>query len=380
MDRTGWWYALRRSFVESVDDHLIDRAAALTFFAVLSVFPGLVALVSILGLVGQGAATTNAVLDLLEDPLPSEIVAQLREPIASITENRSAGLGLVVGVLAAMWTASNYVYAFSRAMNRVYGMQEGRPLWKHRPAMYLLTIGLVLLVSVAALLLVVSGPVARWLGDLVGLGSTALTVWNVVRWPVLLLVVMVMLALLYYTTPNARLSRMRWISPGAVLAIVVGGAGTVGFGFYVSSFGRFNATYGALGGVVVFLLWLFLMNLVIVFGAELDSELSRVRQLRAGLPAERDLQLPLRDGRKIAKVDARRTRLLAEARALRPDPAGAGPGDVGPAGAGPGDVGPAGAGAGPLRPDPSRPRVVGRGHRPRRWSRDTSSGVDDTVR
>ncbi|MGC5614608.1 YihY/virulence factor BrkB family protein [Georgenia sp. Z1491] len=312
-----WWYVARRTVAEFIDDQLIDRAAALTFFAVLSVFPALVALVSVLGIFGQGVTTTNAILTMLEEPLPAELVAQLRGPVASITENQGAGLGLVVGILVSMWTASNYVYAFSRAMNIVYGMEEGRPLWKHRPAMYVLTIVLVVLVGVAALLLVVSGPVARWIGDLVGLGSTAVMVWNVVRWPVLLLVVIVVIALLYYLTPNARLARMGWMSPGAALAILVAGIATVGFGSYVTSFGRFNATYGALAGVIIFLLWLWVMNLVILLGAVLDSEIARVRQLRRGVVAEVALQLPLRDDTKLRKVHARRERLVAEGRRLR---------------------------------------------------------------
>jgi membrane protein len=314
---SAWWYAVRRAIAEFGRDHVIDRAGALTFFSVLSLFPALIVLVSVLGLVGQGEATTNAILALVDELLPGEASAQLQEPIASITGNRGAGLGVVIGILAALWAASNYVTAFSRAMNRIYGVPEGRPAWRLRPAMYLLTALLILLVALAAVILVVSGPVAHWLGDLVGLGGTAVTVWNVVKWPVLLLVVVVILALLYYGTPNVRLRRVRWLSPGAAVAIVIGAVATVGLSLFVSNVTSLSATYGALAGVIVIMVWLWIMNLAILFGAVVDAQIERVQELRDGLPSADRMHLRLRDDRKVERSEARWARLVAQGEALR---------------------------------------------------------------
>lgn len=317
IEKPSWKHTLKRAAAEFSQDQLTDRAAALTYYAVLSVFPAIIALVSILGLLGQGQATTDAIIDLVGENLPEETSGQLESVIATITENQGAGLGLIIGILTALWTASNYVNAFSRAMNGVYEIPEGRPFWKLRPIMYLLTAVLIVLVAVAALILVVSGPVARWVGDLVGLGSTAVTVWNYGKWPVLLLIVIVVIAMLYYFTPNVQMPKFRWVSPGAVLAIVVAIIATFGLGFYVSRFGSYNATYGALAGVIIFLLWLWIINLVLLFGAEVDAEMERARQLQAGIPAEKDIQLPARDMTKIKKDEAKEQKLEEEARRIR---------------------------------------------------------------
>lgn len=322
ISRPSWTHTLKRSLREFSADQLIDKAAALTYFAVLSVFPALVVLVSMLGVVGQGQATTTAILDLLRENLPEETVTQLEGPITNITENQAAGLGLVIGIVVALWTASNYVNAFSRAMNGIYGVAEGRPMWKLRPIMYVLTAGLIVLVGVAALILAVSGPVARWVGDLVGLGGTAVTVWGYAKWPVLVVIVVVVIALLYYVTPNVRLPRLRWVSPGALLAVVVAAVATAGLGFYVANFGRYDRTYGALAGVIIFLLWLWIMNLVLLLGAELDAEVERSRELQAGIAAEEDIRLPPRDTAKIEKDAARERRLVEEAREIRRRAAG----------------------------------------------------------
>jgi len=312
-----WKYTLKRAAAEFTRDQLQDRAAALTYYSVLSMFPALIVLVSLLGLIGQGQATTDAILGFLNQYLPEEAASQLRGPISSITESQGAGLGLVLGIVTALWTASNYVHAFSRAMNGVYEMPEGRPIWRLRPAMYLLTAVLILLVGVAVLILVVSGPVARTIGNLVGLGDTAVLVWNIAKWPVLLLIVIVVLALLYYFTPNVKMPKFRWVSPGAILAIVVAALATAAFGLYVANFGSYNATYGALAGVIIFLLWLWIMNLVILFGAELDAELERSRELQSGMRAEHHIQVPPRADRKIRKTEEKRATLVREGAEIR---------------------------------------------------------------
>ena len=312
-----WKYTLKRAVAEFLGNQLQDRAAALTFYSVLSMFPALIVLVSLLGLLGQGEATTDAILGFVNQYVPEEAAEQLREPISSITENQGAGLGLVLGILTALWTASNYVNAFSRGMNEVYGMPEGRPIWKLRPAMYLLTALLIMLVGVAVLILVVSGPVARAVGNLVGLGDTAVMVWDIAKWPVLVLIVVVVLALLYYLTPNVKMPKLRWVSPGAVLAIVVAALATVGFGIYVANFGAYNATYGALAGVIIFLLWLWIMNMVILFGAALDAELERSRELQSGVRAEDRIQVTPRADQKIRKNEEKHADLVHEGAEIR---------------------------------------------------------------
>lgn len=312
-----WKYTLKRAASEFTRNQLQDRAAALTYYSVLSMFPALIVLVSLLGLIGQGQATTDAILGFLNQYLPEAAAAQLRDPISSITENQRAGLGVVLGILTALWTASNYVNAFSRAMNSVYEMPEGRPVWKLRPAMYLLTAVLILMVGVAVLILVVSGPIARTIGNLVGLGDTAVQVWDIAKWPVLLLIVIVVIALLYYFTPNVKMPKFRWVSPGAALAIVVAALATAGFGLYVANFGSYNATYGALAGVIIFLLWLWIMNVVILFGAELDAEVERGRELQSGVRAEDQIQIPPRADQKIRKSQRKRDSLVQEGAEIR---------------------------------------------------------------
>ncbi|WP_216077337.1 YihY/virulence factor BrkB family protein [Isoptericola sediminis] len=320
LTKPSWAYVATKSGREFVQDQAPDLAAALTYYAVLSIFPALIALVSILGLVGQAESTTDRLLGIMESFVPQDALEQLRPFVESLTSNQGAGLGLVLGLAVALWTASNYVNAFSRATNRIYGVEEGRPFWKLRPLMYLLTLVLLVLVAVVALLLVVSGPVAEGIGEVVGLGSTALTVWSIAKWPMLLLAFVVIVALLYHFTPNVRQPKFRWISVGAFIAIVIAVLASVGFGLYLSWAGggeSYQATYGALAGVIIFLLLLWIMNLALLFGAEVDAELERSRQLQAGIPAEKEIRLPLRDDAAITKKAAKEEKSLARARAIR---------------------------------------------------------------
>lgn len=300
-------YVVRKTAREFSKDQCTDLAAALTYYAVLSIFPALLAMVSLLGVFGQGERTVNAVLDIVSDLGPSSAVDTLREPISQLVATPTAGLALIIGLAGAIWSASGYVGAFGRAMNRMYEVDEGRPVWKLRPVMLLVTlIGLICLAS-GALMLAVSGPVAQAIGDAVGLGDTTLMIWNIVRWPIILILVVIAVAVLYYATPNVRQPKFRWVSTGAALAIVTWIVASALFGFYVANFSSYNATYGSLAGVVIFLLWLWITNLALLFGAELDSELERGRELQAGLRAEEHLQLPERDTRvsdKNAEKDA----------------------------------------------------------------------------
>ncbi len=310
-------YVLRTTARQVSRDQCTDLAAALTYYAVLSLFPALLVMVSLLGVFGQGERTTDAVLQVVRGLGPPSVVETLHAPIKQLVNSPSAGFALFAGLLGALWSASGYVGALGRALNRIYGMEEGRPVWKLRPLQLALTmLGLVMAAAVA-FMLAVSGPVAKAVGDAISAGHEALTIWNLARWPVILVFVIAAVAILYHATPNVRQPKFRWISVGAVVAILVWIAASVLFGVYVGNFGSFNKTYGALAGVVVFLLWLWITNLALLFGAELDVELERGRELQAGLPAERDLQLPPRDTRGIEKNRAKDEAIVERAEELR---------------------------------------------------------------
>ncbi len=313
----SWKYTARKTLREFLDDECTDLAAALTYYAVLAAFPAIIAVLSLLGLVGQSQQVVDESLSILESVVGSSVADTLGPVVEGLAEGSGAGLALVLGLALALWSASGFVTAFGRAMNRVYEIREGRPVWKLRPVMLAITLVVVVLAVVAALILVLSGPVAQAIGESVGLGSTALTVWSIAKWPVLLAVVVVMVATLYYFTPNVRQPTFRWISIGAVFAIVVWALASVGFGFYVANFSNYSATYGSLAGVVIFLLWVWITNLALLFGAELDAELERSRQLQGGIAAEQDIQLPARDTRKIEKAEAKEAEDIERGRALR---------------------------------------------------------------
>lgn len=314
---SGWVYSLKKAVREFGRDQCTDLAAALTYFAVLSIFPALLALISLVGVFGQGETTTQALLDIVRDAGQGGAAGTLEEPIRQIVESKAAGFALVTGVLGALWTASNYVNAFSRAMNRVYQVDEGRPMVLLRAKMLVLTFALIIMAGLMLIGFALSGGVAEAIGSALGFGDTAVTVWGYAKIPVMLILLMVMVAVLYYVTPNIEQPKIRWVSPGALLAIVVCVIASVAFGFYVSSFGSYNSTYGSLGGVIVFLLWLYIINLVLLLGAEFDSELERTRQLEAGIRAERELQLPPRATAASEKAAERFAADVEEGRRIR---------------------------------------------------------------
>ena len=317
IDKPGWRYTAKAAFGEFQRDQCTDLAAALTYYAVLSVFPAILALVSLLGVFGQGESTTTALLDIVRQLGQNQVADQLQGPVEQIVGARGAGLAFVVGVAGAIWSASGYVGAFGRAMNRIYQVDEGRPFWKLRPVVLLITIGLVLMAALVLIGLVVTGPVARAIGDAIGLGDVGTTIWQIAKWPVVLGIVVVMVAVLYHATPNVRQPKFRWVSVGAAVAILVWVLASVAFGFYVSNFGSYNKTYGSLAGVIVFLLWLWITNLALLFGAEVDAELERTRELQSGLEAEKTLQLPPRDTRNSEKAQEKLEEKVAEGRRLR---------------------------------------------------------------
>jgi membrane protein len=291
-----WLGTVKRTVREFRDDNLTDWAAALTYYAVLSLFPAFIALISILGLVVDPQTITRVITDVVSQLGPASAVDTFKEPIEQIANNRSTAVwGLILGVATALWTASGYVGAFMRASNAIYERDEGRPFYILRPLQILVTLVLVLMAALLVLSLVATGPVAKAVGDAVGLGDTAVTVWNIAKWPVLLVVAMLMLAILYWSSPNAKPAGFRWISPGAVLAVLVWIAGSAVFAFYVANFGSYNKTYGALAGVIIFLVWMWLTNVAVLLGAELNAETERGREIEEGVPgAEEEIQAPYR--------------------------------------------------------------------------------------
>jgi membrane protein len=237
------------------------------------------------------------ITDIVAQLGPRSAVDTFTGPIEDISNNQStAFLGLVVGVAVAIWTASNYVGAFMRASNAIYDREEGRPFWKLRPLQLILTLTLVLMAALVVLALIVSGPVAEAVGSAVGLGDTAVTAWDIAKWPVLLVVVILMLAILYWSAPNAKPAGFRWVSPGSVVAVLLWIVASAGFALYVANFSSYDKTYGTLGGVIVFLVWMWISNIAVLMGAELNAETERARELEAGTPgAEEEIQAPYRD-------------------------------------------------------------------------------------
>jgi membrane protein len=315
--RRVWKVSLKRAVHEFSHDQCMDLAAGLTYYGVLAIFPGLLALVSTLGVFGQGQATVSALLEILEAVGQGDSADTLRGPVTDMVNSGAAGLTLAVGLVGAIWSASGYIGAFGRAMNRIYGIDEGRSFLRLRPINLGLTIAFVIMSALILVGLVLTGDLARAVGETIGLGEAAVTVWNIAKWPVILVLIIVMAALLYWATPNVQQPRFRWLSVGAAIAILVAIVASVGFGLYVSGFSNYDKTYGSLAGVIVFLLWMWLMNLALLFGAEVDAELERGRELQAGMAAEEDIQLPPRDTRASEKKARNRERLIDEQEALR---------------------------------------------------------------
>jgi membrane protein len=315
--KPSWQYVAKKTFREFSQDQCPDIAAALTYYAVLSLFPGLLALVSLLGIFGQAERTTSAVLDIVQGIAPGTTTDIIRQPVEEVATSSTAGLALAVSIVAGLWSASGYVSAFGRAMNRIYEVDEGRGFVKLRGTMLGVTVLSVIIVAILAAMLVLTGPVAEAVGNVIGLGGAFLTAWNIAKWPVIIALVIVVIAILYYATPNVQQPKFRWMSVGSLVALIVFVLASLGFGFYVANFSNYNKTYGAIGGVIVMLLWLWILNMSLLFGAELDAELERGRQLQAGIEAEETLQLPPRDTKQSDKLQKREEEDIKHGRELR---------------------------------------------------------------
>jgi membrane protein len=302
--KTGLFATIKRTFTEFSEDNMTDWAAALTYYGLLSLFPALIAMVSIVGLVGDPKTTTKTITDIVSQLGPSSAAETFSGPIKSITSHKSAaGILFVVGLATALWSASGYVGAFMRASNVIYETPEGRPFWKLRPLQMLVTLVMIILLVIVALGIVLTGPVVKAVAEPLGVGSTAVSVWNIAKWPVMLLMVIVMFAVLFHAAPNVKLPGFKWVSPGAAFAIVLWLLASAAFAFYVANFGSYDKTYGTLGGVVVLLMWVWITNCALLLGMELNSERERSRELDAGVPrAEREIQLEPRAEPKAQKT------------------------------------------------------------------------------
>jgi membrane protein len=305
MPTRSWWAVLRRTFGDFKDDELTDRAAALTYYGILALFPTLVVLVSLLAIVGK--STMDTVLNNLSRVAPGAARDVITNAVHQL--QGSAGVGslvAIVGLALAVWSASGYVAAFIRASNAVYDVPEGRPVWKVLPVRLGVTVVLMILAVVSALIVVFTGGLARQVGAALGIGDTALTVWSIAKWPVLVVLVTILIAILYWATPNVRGRGFRWVTPGSFLALLIWMIAAAGFAFYVANFGSYNKTYGTFAGIIVFLLWLWITNLAILLGLEFDAEMARERAIVGGHPAEAEPYVEARDTRKWTEQDRRR--------------------------------------------------------------------------
>jgi membrane protein len=277
----SWGGVLRRTFREFQEDQLTDLAAALTYYGILAIFPALIALVSILGLIGHSA--TQPLISNLGKLAPGAAQKIFTSAIQGLQHGRgTAGVVFVLGLAGALWSASGYIAAFMRASNRIYDVPEGRPFWKTIPIRLVVTVVMVLLLAVSAFAVVVTGGLAKQVGNLLGVGSSAVTVWDIAKWPALLLIVSFMFSILYWAAPNVKQPGFRWLSPGGVFAVLVWVAASALFALYVASFSSYNKTYGTLAGVIIFLVWLWISNIALLLGAEFNAELERGRAIAAG--------------------------------------------------------------------------------------------------
>jgi membrane protein len=301
---TSLFATLKRTVTEFSEDNLSDFAGALTYYGLLAMFPALIALVGLIGLVGDPASTTSTITQIVTKIGPSSAAQTFAGPIKSITAHKAtAGIVGLAGIAAALWSASGYVGAFIRASNVIYETPEGRPIWKLRPLQILITLVMLVLIVLVALALVLTGPIVTAVAGPLGVGSSAVSIWNIAKWPVLLIAVLMMFSVLFYAAPNVKLVGFRWVTPGAMFALVVWIVASAAFAFYVANFGSYDKTYGTLAGAVVFLVWLWITNSALLLGMELNAERERSRELEAGIPgAHRELQLDARSAPKRQKT------------------------------------------------------------------------------
>jgi membrane protein len=301
---SGIFATLKRTATEFMEDNLTDWAAALTYYGLLALFPALIAMVSLIGLVGDPKSTTSTLTEIITSIGPKSAAQTFSGPIESITSNQSAaGFAFVAGLAVALWSASGYVGAFIRASNIIYETPEGRPFWKLRPLQLAITLAMIVLMAILALALVLTGPVVDAVAAPIGLGDTAVSVWNIAKWPAMVAIFLLMVAVLYYASPNVKLRGFKWVTPGSLVAIVVWAIASAAFAFYIANFGSYDKTYGTLGGLIALLVWFWISNLAILFGHQLNAERERSLEIEEGRPrAEREIQLEPRSEPKEQKT------------------------------------------------------------------------------
>lgn len=323
---TTWRYLLRRTVSDFIGHQGVDAAASLTFFSVLAIFPAGLAIMAVIGVVGDSDEVRQRLLSLFDGVAPQAVTDTADTILTSVAGSSGADITLITSVAVALWSSSIYVSAFGRTVNRIYGVAEGRPYWKRKPVQLLVTVVLLVAVMVMIAVVMASTPVLRNVGSWLGIGDTTIEVWNVARWGLFAVAAVVVIAILYKGTGNVRLPRFRWLGLGSLVALLVMAAASVGFGFYVSNFASYNVTFGAFAGATIFLIWLFLINVALLLGAEFNAQVERGRELQAGMAAEERLQLPLRDTTVIAnreraeRITVHRGELIREGRPLPPRP------------------------------------------------------------
>lgn len=295
MTRPAWRLIMRSTIHGFMSHGLADMAGSLTYFALLASAPALVALISVANLFGQGRKAVDALLSTLDDVTPGSAVTLLTSPLRALGQSPASGWTLIVSVLLAIWAVSSYVAAFGRSLNRIYEVREGRPIWKLKPFQLVVAVVLIVLVIITVAALVLSTPVAEGIGDAFGLGTAPLTAWSIAKWPVQVITVVLIVMVLNYATPNVRQPKIRLLSAGASVSVIVLVGVSLVFAFYVKDFAHFDSTYRSFAGFVVVLVWLWISNLTLLFGAEFDAQFERARELRAGVAAERHIQLPPRE-------------------------------------------------------------------------------------
>ncbi len=293
LPKRSWLEVLKRSAKEFSGDNLSDTAAALTYYAILALFPGLLVLVSLIGLAGPG--TTQKLIDNIGPLVPGDTRVIITNAVKQLQRTPGAGLTAIIGLAGALWSASGYIGAFMRAANTVWDVPEGRPIWKTIPTRLAVTVVMLLMLIVSAAIVVFTGPLAHQVGDLLGLGDAAVTIWSIAKWPVLIIIMMVMVAILYWASPNAKQPGFKWVSPGGVFGVLLWLVASAVFAFYVAHFASYNKTYGTLAGVIVFLVWIWISNIAILLGAELNAELDRAKAESEGLPEGQEPYIELRD-------------------------------------------------------------------------------------
>ncbi len=317
MPTRSWTFALRRIFRAFAADGCPDIAASLAFYAILALLPATMVGFSILSVLGRDDETARILLDVVRATAPGEAASGVGDFLRELADLRMSGFLLVLGVLLSIWSMGRYVAVLGRGMNRIYGVEEGRPLLTLKPTQLAIAVVAMLCAAIAVLLIVGSSPVAQAVGDAFGIGEVVLFVWRIVRWPLLVVLVVFVVAFLYYFTPNVRPPRFRWMSLGAAVAIAVLAIASAGFSVYIAGFSNYDRIYGSFAGVIVFALWMWIANMALLVGVEFDAEVERIRELHAGVHAERQVQLPLRDASRIAKVVRNDRADEAKARRIR---------------------------------------------------------------